>query len=203
MTIMDITTLLPRFLHAVHDPLFGEFPLWLSEGQARGRVFKNEVGTEWLPVATEHGRGDGWLARTTAVDATGAAVPVERLFSLLRDDGLVRLDRFCRTLHVLNRPADTRRLYLPIHPDLPASVSGEHGQVFERVLSFLEVPPARITIVLPAAAARVVDLAERVTANYRRHGYGVVWEGPPTAIQRGPDGWLSYENGGATVLPAP
>lgn len=185
---------LTPFLEQVHDKLFAEFPLWQdAAGRALGRVFKNELSSDWLPVRDEGGRVIGQAAITAVHDSAGAAIPVDALFRLLRDDGLARLDRFCRTLHVLNRTAGDLPLFLAIHPLLPRSVRTEHGLVFQRILEFLGIDAAQVVITLPAAVVQDAALLERVTGNYRNHGYGVAWMagGPrPGSVALAPDWWI-------------
>ena len=186
---------LAAFLEQVHDQLFAEFPLWQdASGHARGRVFKNELSSIWLPVRNQSGHLVGHAGVTCATDSAGKVVPVEALFRLVRDDGLVRLDRFCRTLHVLNRPHGTLPLFLDIHPLLPRSVSTEHGQVFLPILDFLGIQPAQVIITLPPAVVQDPSLLGRVSRNYRNHGYGLAWSGrqgqeqPPPSER--PDWWI-------------
>lgn len=186
---------LAPFLEQVHDQLFAEFPLWQDiDGQARGRVFKNELSSHWLPVLDDSGQLVGHAGVTTAHDSAGQVTPLEALFRLVRDDGLARLDRFCRTLHVLNRPATHLPLFLGIHPLLPSSVSTEHGQVFQHILDFLGIGAAQVVITLPAPVVDDAALLERVTGNYRHHGYRVAWiarYGPRAATAAAtPDWWI-------------
>lgn len=61
---------------------------------------------------------------------------------------LVKFDRLCRTLHVLNYQYVFNKnglLFLSVHPDLLISVT-EHGKVFERILHDYALPTEHIVI---------------------------------------------------------
>ena len=61
---------------------------------------------------------------------------------------LVKFDRICRALHVLNYHhafQEKGLLFLTVHPDLLISVT-EHGKVFERILHAYALPTERVVI---------------------------------------------------------
>lgn len=187
---------LTPFLEQVHDRLFAEFPLWQDEaGQVWGRVFKNQLGSAYVPVQDAQGQRLGMAGLTRVSDSTDTPLAAEALFRLVRDEGLVRLDRFCRTLHVLNRPPAAGLLFLPIHAGLPRAVSSDHGQVFEHILHFLGLGTADIVITVPAGVVAEPELATRISHNYRHRGYRVAWTGVPDGAPFEPDWWLQLEPG--------
>ncbi|HEY8118926.1 MAG TPA: EAL domain-containing protein [Methylophilaceae bacterium] len=104
------------------------------------------------------------------------AISPEFAFSYAEQTGrLVKFDRVCRTLHVLNFRqiyAENGLLFLNVHPKLLISVNA-HGKVFERILHAHSVTTNRVVIEIQES---VVDqdkqLAEAVE-NYRERGYHI------------------------------
>lgn len=104
------------------------------------------------------------------------AISPEFAFSFAEQSGrLVKFDRVCRTLHVLNFRqiyAENGLLFLNVHPQLLLSVNA-HGKVFERILHANSVPTDRVVIEIQES---MVDhdkqLAEAVE-NYRERGYRI------------------------------
>lgn len=101
-------------------------------------------------------------------------------FSFAEQSGaLVKFDRVCRTLHVLNFRqiyAQKGLLFLNVDTRLLASVNA-HGKVFERILHTHAVPPSRVVI---SIEERVIDhdkqLAEAIE-NYRERHYQIAITG--------------------------
>lgn len=174
--VSGATLPLSLFLERVHSQIFGEFPLWQDqEGKIWGRVFKTRISSLFAPVVLQNGERLAYLGQIELVDDWGTPLAFEGLFNLVRDDGLVRLDRFCRSLHVLNRPEPDELLFLPIHPQLPLVVNTDHGQAFELILNFFGISTSQIVICLPTEVTQNPELAQRVSANYQLRGYQVAW----------------------------
>jgi len=104
------------------------------------------------------------------------AIRPEFAFSFAEQSGrLVKFDRVCRTLHVLNFRqiyAENGLLFLNVHPELLVSVNA-HGKVFERILHAHSVPTNRVVIEIQES---VVDQDKQLTEaveNYRERGYRI------------------------------
>ena len=91
------------------------------------------------------------------------------------DDESVELDRLCRMLHAINffRQEDNggADLYLNVHDRLLSAVSSNHGYAFQRILDALDLPIARIVLLLPPVTAQQGWLLNYVADNYRRNGF--------------------------------
>jgi EAL domain-containing protein (putative c-di-GMP-specific phosphodiesterase class I) len=97
------------------------------------------------------------------------------IFSMIASDAaLVRLDRLCRSVHILNyfghAPAD-HALFLRVEPRLLKSVTHDHGRIFGEVLEHCRIATSKVVIVIPQEATADADLLARVIANYRSRGY--------------------------------
>jgi len=98
------------------------------------------------------------------------------IFALATDDEqLIRLDRLCRTIHVLNFldniPNKQTKLFIHVQPRLLESVKDDHGSAFEQILDIIGIRTSRIVIEIPVEVNRDWRLLKRVIMNYRAHGY--------------------------------
>jgi EAL domain-containing protein (putative c-di-GMP-specific phosphodiesterase class I) len=97
------------------------------------------------------------------------------IFSMIANDAaLVRLDRLCRSVHILNYFSYAQAghaLFLRVEPRLLKSVKRDHGRIFGEVLEHCGIATSKVVIVIPREAAADGDLLARVTANYRSRGY--------------------------------
>ncbi len=96
---------------------------------------------------------------------------------------LVKFDRICRTLHVLNYQhafQEKGLLFLTVHPDLLISVT-EHGKVFERILHAYALPTERVVIQIRDYSIteqneNLVTYERQLASaieNYHDHGYKI------------------------------
>lgn len=96
---------------------------------------------------------------------------------------LVKFDRICRTLHVLNYNRIFKEkglLFLTVHPDLLISVN-QHGKVFERILHEYSIPTDRVVIQIKDYSAseqteNLVSYESQLAAaieNYQERGYKI------------------------------
>ncbi|MGH8548627.1 MAG: EAL domain-containing protein [Methylococcales bacterium] len=88
---------------------------------------------------------------------------------------LVRFDRICRTLHLLNSlalPADSGLLFVNVHPKLLVSVDS-HGRVFEQILQLYSVPTHKVVIEIQESAVGGEVTLRKAMDNYRECGYQV------------------------------
>ena len=152
--------------------------IWLDpDGRAQGRFFNCTMTSAFQPVR-ELGQG-GVVAYEGLARSVSAADQGLSLWKLLdhaaSDDESVELDRLCRMLHAINffRQEDNggADLYLNVHDRLLSAVSSNHGYAFQRILDALDLPIARIVLLLPPVTAQQGWLLNYVADNYRRNGF--------------------------------
>ncbi len=110
-------------------------------------------------------------------DGGDAAAPWKVFAQAADDADLVQLDRLCRTVHALNYfPAapPALSLFLNIEKRLLNFVAADHGVYFEAILAKMDVPPGRVTIVMPASASDDPVTFVRAAISYRIRGYRVL-----------------------------
>jgi len=97
-------------------------------------------------------------------------------FSFADQSGrLVKLDRVCRVLHMLNYlhlPDEKGLLFLNVHPKLLISVNA-HGKVFERILHAHSVPTFRVVIEILENAVEIDKHLIEAVGNYKDRGYKI------------------------------
>lgn len=108
--------------------------------------------------------------------ASRQSVDPEFAFSFADQSGsLVKFDRICRTLHLLNysRIAEQQGLlFLNVHPKLLLSVNG-HGEVFERILHANSVSADRVVIEINESVITQSELLQTAVENYRGRNYRI------------------------------
>ncbi len=151
-----------------------------AQGRAQGRFFNCTMTSAFQPVRElQHGVALAYegLARSAAGGGEGLSL-WKLLDSAASDDESVELDRLCRMLHAINffrqeeaAGAGRPDLYLNVHSRLLSAVSSNHGHAFRRILDALELPLARIVLLLPPVTAQQGWLINYVADNYRRNGF--------------------------------
>ncbi|MBY0237948.1 MAG: EAL domain-containing protein [Burkholderiaceae bacterium] len=151
-----------------------------AHGRAQGRFFNCTMTSAFQPVRElQHGAAVAYegLARSAAGGGEGLSL-WKLLDSAASDDESVELDRLCRMLHAINffrqedaAGAANTDLYLNVHSRLLSAVSSNHGYAFRRILDALELPLARIVLLLPPVTAQQGWLINYVADNYRRNGF--------------------------------
>ena len=89
------------------------------------------------------------------------------------DAPLVRFDRLCRAVHVLNYFSGSSRdanLFVTVQPRLLEAVKDDHGRAFKRILDIIGAETSRVVIEIPAEVNRNWKLLKHVISNYRSHG---------------------------------
>ncbi len=122
----------------------------------------------------------GHEALLRAFLANDQEVSPEFAFSFTAQSGrLIKFDRICRTLHLLNFRhifQDEGLLFLNVHPELVLNANA-HGKVFERILHANSVPTDRVVIeIRESAIDKDKPLAEAVE-NYRERKYKIAIDG--------------------------
>ncbi len=188
----------------------GEFRLRQDErGRVIGDFYKCRLSSVFRPVFAASGREV--LAHEARVRCDGwgdDSVSPWGIFSMIAgDSALVRLDRLCRSLHILNyfgRSSSDQLLFLRVEPRLLASVKHDHGRVFGEVLRQCGVGPSRVVIEIPGEATEDRELVERASENYRSRGYriAITWlpAGNAAALEAIKPDFLRIDS---RLLPAP
>jgi EAL domain-containing protein (putative c-di-GMP-specific phosphodiesterase class I) len=140
-----------------------------------------ELGSAFQPIYdSEAGELYGHEALLRASLGQSQAVSPEFAFGFAEQSGrLVKFDRICRTLHLLNFRrifAESGLLFLNVHPELLLSVNA-HGRVFERILHAHSVPTRRVVIEIRESAIEQSKRLEEAVENYRERGYRIAIDG--------------------------
>jgi EAL domain-containing protein (putative c-di-GMP-specific phosphodiesterase class I) len=88
---------------------------------------------------------------------------------------LVKFDRICRILHLLNSfslSSESGLLFVNVHPRLLSSVDS-HGRVFEQILYLYSVPTHSVVIEIQASELDNEVTLRKAVDNYRDCGYQV------------------------------
>lgn len=152
------------------------------EEQARGEFASTFTGitlrSAFQPI---YGEGEvfGYEALLRPALGTEAISPAFA-FSYAEQSGqLVKFDRICRTLHVLNFKgiyAEYGRLFLNVHPQLLLNTTA-HGRVFERILHANSIPTYRIVIEIAESQIEDDNRLSEAVENYRGLGYRIAIDG--------------------------
>lgn len=155
----------------------GSFDVRRDEsGRLIGDFYHARLSSVFQPVVAADGRVTGHTARVRCDTQHGPGISPWGVFSMIASDpALVRLDRLCRALHLLNYFEQARPdwlLWLRVETRLLASVKQDHGKVFGQVIEhYCGVPTSRVVIELPADVAAQPGLPAAALANYRGRGY--------------------------------
>lgn len=154
--------------------------IWLdAAGRAQGRYFNSTLTSAFQPIrAWDSGHVVGYEGFARSYSETDAGLCLWKLLDHAATDAeSVELDRLCRMLHAINfyrQPdAGDADLYLSVHARLLASVEGNHGIAFRRVLDALGLPHDKIVLQLPQVTENQGWLLSYVSDNYRRNGFRV------------------------------
>lgn len=151
------------------------FPLWrMEDGRFAGEFFKVRLGSGFRPVIDQHAEPLGRAAELQAISPNGEVIGEKALSRLTRvTESPVVLDRFIRCLHLLNHlrdPAPQGRLFLPVSAAALERISQDHGKVFRQILDKLDLTPAAVGFLLPAALSSSATTLGRLHENYERQG---------------------------------
>jgi EAL domain-containing protein (putative c-di-GMP-specific phosphodiesterase class I) len=153
--------------------------LLFSDGGVSGRFGKLNLASAFQPLLDARSLQQvGFEALLRARSDDGRTVSPEQVFKLPTDsDGIVFLDRLCRTLHAANFAAQAwpgDMLYLNVYGGHLLNVErGIHGQAFESLLGYCGLSPAQVVLeILESEIADDVKLVEAIEA-YQSRGYRI------------------------------
>jgi EAL domain-containing protein (putative c-di-GMP-specific phosphodiesterase class I) len=156
----------------------GDFNLRRDEnGRLIGDFHHARLSSVFQPVlSTDGGRVLGHTARVRCETSQGSGISPWGVFSMIASDtALVRLDRLCRALHLLNyfdHASTEWLLWLRVETRLLVSVKQDHGKVFGHVMEhYCGIPTSRVVIELPPEATERPEALAVALANYRARGY--------------------------------
>lgn len=155
----------------------GSFDVRRDEtGRLIGDFYHARLSSVFQPVVAADGRITGHTARVRCDARQGPGISPWGVFSMIASEpALVRLDRLCRALHLLNyfeRAQADWLLWLRVETRLLMSVKQDHGRVFGQVIEhYCGVPTSRVVIELAADVAAHAGLPAAALANYRGRGY--------------------------------
>jgi len=161
-------------LRTLPAELLAGFPISLVSSRLVGHFFKCTLQSEFRQTFFENARAT--LAQLTVIGPNGVTLNEGRLFSLTSgEEGVLRLDRLVRLLHVLNHfIVQGRRepLIVSVHHLLFSYVTYGHGKPFATLLQHFGLDPADIVLILPD---EIMHSAENIgtLAAYTTQGFSV------------------------------
>ena len=93
------------------------------------------------------------------------------------ESALVKLDRLCRTVHLLNYLPSAEagsNLFLDLESRLLSDVTASHGAFHDSILALMGIAPGRVVIVMPPSAFEKRADFVRAAISYRIRGYRVL-----------------------------
>lgn len=174
--------LLQHVVTRVHSQAFSGFPIYRTDGNDyAGEFMKHRIRSRFLPQT-----GRRLLAVPLCSSPTGAVLPFETLIRLCRaSETAVVLDRFVRTIHLLNLmrndpalPADYDTVFLPVSMALVQGVPADHGKAFRTILERLGWQHTPLGIVLPEALWSQQARWHAVARAYRANGFAIARQVP-------------------------
>ncbi|ASK35545.1 diguanylate phosphodiesterase [Alcanivorax sp. N3-2A] len=176
---------LTELLHYFNQEQRRQYGAHIAPEQAlrmdRGRVSADyaglRLGTRFQPLLPLHpDQPYGHEALLTVEGRAGALSPSAAFMLPTTGEEFVYLDRLCRTVHALNfllQPNSGGLLGLNIHPRHLASVRGDHGLAFERILRQCGLQPEQVMLEIRHDASLDPADLTRAVASYRQHGYRI------------------------------
>lgn len=120
----------------------------------------------------------GFYGGLNARSVTGNKINLDDIYqSLDSKEQIIHLDRLSRTLLSLNflQQYDQHqvKLFLPVHPRHIASITEDHGKIFEIILSDCGLGPARVSLYTSLDATIDFQHFHRALDSYRDRGYSI------------------------------
>ena len=120
----------------------------------------------------------GYEAELVVRASTGNILDIDSIFnSLDSNDQIVHLDRLVRTLHSLNYlqkfDGQNHLLSLQVQPRHIVSVSGDHGKIFENILSDCGLTPDRVILHTRLLDSSTLAHFKKALSSYKNRGYKI------------------------------
>ncbi|CAG0954215.1 putative cyclic di-GMP phosphodiesterase PdeG [Methylophilaceae bacterium] len=152
-----------------------------EDGEFTSSFLGIELNSAFQPIYdSEAGELFGHEALLRASLGNAQQISPEFAFSFSDQSGrLVKFDRICRTLHLLNFRqiyAEEGLLFLNVHPQLLLNVNA-HGKVFERILHANSVPTNRVVIEIKESIIDNDNQLAGAVDNYRERHYRIAIDG--------------------------
>lgn len=163
--------LLKFFIDRVQRTYFSNFPLYKSaDNRYTGVFMKHQLNTRFMLIEQ-----DCAIAQLNCIGPNDKPINIEDLQRLCRvSQSAIVLDRFVRSIHLLNLMAEPERwriVYLPVTQALITGVETGHGQVFGEILKQLGLRSTQFCILLPDTLRQDPLRFEQVTQAYQYHGF--------------------------------
>lgn len=179
---MALEQRIEKLTTTVYNRLFfdlAEYGIRQDGEKASAELFDFRLASDFLPLFNvRNGKvlGHEALLRPFIGDKL---VSPRVAFAVAEERGsLVKFDRACRIVHMLNYISATPEdglLFLNVHPRLLVSVNS-HGKMFEMVLHHCSVPSHRVVIEILGSAIEDESLLFEAVKNYRDRGYKVAMD---------------------------
>lgn len=150
-----------------------------ADGRAQGRYVNSTLTSSFQAIrALDDGRALGYEGFVRSYSATDQGLSVWNLLDRTATDmESIELDRLCRMLHAINffrQPAaQSADLFVNVHARLLATVPGNHGNTFRRILASLELPHERVILQMPAVTHDQNWILNVVAENYCINGFRI------------------------------
>lgn len=163
--------LLKFFIDRVQRTYFSDFPLYKNaDNRYTGVFMKHQLNTHLTLIEP-----DCAIAQLKCISPSGGNINIESLQRLCRvSQSAIVLDRFVRSVHLLNlmtEPDRWRLVYLPVTQALITGVESDHGRVFGEILAQLGLRSTQFSILLPDSLRQDRQRFEQVTQAYQRNGF--------------------------------
>jgi EAL domain-containing protein (putative c-di-GMP-specific phosphodiesterase class I) len=150
-----------------------------ADGRALGRFVNSTLTSSFQAIrALDDGRALGYEGFARSYSATDQGLSIWNLLDrTVTDLESTELDRLARMLHAINffrQPAaQSADLFVNVHARLLATVPGNHGNTFRRILESLELPHERVVLQMPAVTQDQNWILNVVAENYCSNGFRI------------------------------
>jgi predicted signal transduction protein with EAL and GGDEF domain len=176
---MPLTDLVEYFNQRItEEQNLTEYPLALRNGKVESRYGGHRLATEFHPIRSAHQPDKivGYDATIFAIQPETSHTAVEKVFQTADVNGVINLDRLCRTIHMLNYlpiAHDNGYLFLHVHPRHILSVKKDHGAYFEEVIFRCGLSPRKVVITVPLKPVYEQQFNSLMDGlkNYQKRGY--------------------------------
>lgn len=150
-----------------------------DENWITGRFYNCQLSSAFQPVLNpSKGEIIGHAAFIRSESNGEIALSPWQVFAMAsKDTQLIDLSHLCRAVHALNyfhKATKQNFIFIDLHPHLMESAKDDHGRMFGKFLSLIDVSTSRVVIEIPPVVNRNWKLLRRVISNYRSNGYQIM-----------------------------